>query len=52
MIILFPFVYKKFFPLGSPPSTRGIPLWVRGSVAKVVPKKKYSKLEIFVLNKF
>lgn len=26
MITLFPLVYKKFFPFGSPPSTIGCPL--------------------------
>lgn len=31
----FPFVYKKFFPLGSPPNTKGWPLCVRGNVEKI-----------------
>ena len=35
MITLVPFVYKKFLPFGSPPSTIGIPRVVRGNVAKV-----------------
>lgn len=40
MITLFPFVYRKVLPLGSPPNTRGIPLCVLGKVAKIVPKDK------------
>ena len=33
IMTLFPWVYKKFFPLGSPPRTRGCPRWVLGNVA-------------------
>lgn len=32
---LLPLVYKKFFPLGSPPNTRGCPLCVLGSAANM-----------------
>lgn len=35
IMTLLPLVYKKFFPLGSPPSTSGVPRWVRGSVANI-----------------
>lgn len=35
MITLLPLVYKKFFPLGSPPNTRGCPLCVLGNVASI-----------------
>lgn len=35
MITLLPLVYKKFFPLGSPPNTRGCPLWVLGNAANI-----------------
>lgn len=35
MITLLPLVYKKFFPLGSHPNTRGCPLCVLGNVANI-----------------
>ena len=35
IITLLPLVYKKFFPLGSPPNTRGCPLCVLGNVANI-----------------
>lgn len=35
MMTLLPLVYKKFFPFGSPPSTRGCPLCVLGNAANI-----------------
>lgn len=46
MITLLPLVYKKFFPLGSPPNTRGCPLWVLGNAANI-----YSVNDIFKLKR-
>lgn len=37
----FPFVYKKFFPFGSPPNTKGCPLCVLGNVAKICSGKDW-----------
>lgn len=37
---LLPLVYRKFFPLGSPPKTIGWPLCVRGSVEYMYSKIK------------
>lgn len=37
IITLLPFVYKKFFPLGSPFKIVGFPLTVCGEVANMCP---------------
>ena len=37
IITLVPFVYKKFFPLGSPFRTVGAPLTVRGKEENIAP---------------
>lgn len=37
IITLLPFVYKKFFPVGSPFKGVGLPLTVLGEVANICP---------------
>lgn len=50
----FPFVYKKFFPLGSPPNTKGWPLCVRGNVEKIysgIHTKNQVNIKSYLSNK-